>query len=220
MSIPRLFHLAAGLYLVLAGSQAFAQSAAVDCEVAKNATRPVELSYHLANGAKVVLQSYRQPSNDYITWMRVEAASGTTFVTRFNYVGGITTESQETTTLVGKRKATARKFNVEGYPKNFDRRSDIQYKMTLTSTYADGTSDESAVANLYKFKSEDKIVISACVLRVVYGETQSIDPRTGKAGGRVFQLYFPELKITAADSKEPVVIDDLKTSFAPIVSLP
>src|SRR5262249_27156232 len=104
-------------------------------------------------------------------------------------------------------------------PKNFDRRSDIQYKMTSTGSYADGTSDDSSVINSYKFKSEDKITIGACVLKVVYGETESMDPRTGKTGGRVFQLYFPELKLTAADSKEPVIIDDLKTSFAPIAPL-
>jgi hypothetical protein len=218
MSISKILRLAACLYLVLAGSQVSAQSTTVDCESAKNTTTPVELSYHLANGTKVVLQSYRQPSNDYIIWMRAEAANAI-FVTRFNYVGGILTESRETATLAGKRKATARKFNIEGYPKNFDRHSDIQYKMTLTATYADGTSDESSITNSYKFKSEDKITIGACVLRIVYGETESMDPQTGKTGGRLFQLYLPELKLTAGDSKEPVVIDDLSTSFAPITSL-
>jgi hypothetical protein len=219
MSIPKLLRLAAGLCLVLPGSHASAQSAAVDCESAKNTTRPVELRYHLANGTKVVLQSYRQPSNDYIIWMRAEVPNAT-FVTKFNYAGGILTESKETTTLEGKRKATARKFNIEGYPKNFDRRSDIQYKMTSTSTYADGSSDESAITNSYKFKSEDRITLGSCVLRVVYGATESMDPKTGKTGGRLFQLYFPELKLTAGDSKEPVVIEELKTSFAPITPLP
>ena len=219
MSIPKLLCLAAGLYLVLVAPGASAQSANVDCESAQNTARPVELSYHSANGTKVTLQSYRQPSNDYIIWMRQEAENAT-FVTKLNYVGGILTESQQTTTLTGKRKAAALKFKVEGYPKNFDRRSDIRYKMTSPVSYADGTSDDSSVINSYKFKSEDKITIGACVLKVVYGETESMDPKTGKTGGRLFQLYFPELKLTAGDSKEPVVIDDLKTSFAPIAPLP
>jgi hypothetical protein len=215
MSIPKLLHLAVGLCLVLAGSSA--QSAAVDCEGAKNTTRPVELSYHQAHG-KIILQAYRQPSHDYIVWMRLEAPNAT-FVTKFHYVEGILTESQETATLEGKRKATARKYNIEGYPKNFDRRSGIQYKIRTTATYADGTSDESSMTSSYKFKSEDKITIGSCVLRVVYGETESMDPKTGKTVGPFFQLYFPELKLTAGDTSKEPVINDLKTSFAPIAPL-
>src|SRR6516165_1569073 len=143
MAIPRLPRLGVYLSLVLAGAQASAQSADVDCDGAKNTTMPVELSYHRPNGTKVVLQSYRQPSNDYVIWMRAETRNAT-FVTKFNLVGGIPTESHETTTFDDKRKAIARTFNIEGYPMNFDRRSDVQYKMTLTATYADGTSDETS----------------------------------------------------------------------------
>jgi hypothetical protein len=219
MSISKLLRFTVSLCGMLAGSHASAQSAAADCEAAKNTTMPVELSYHLANGAKAVLQSYRQPSDENIVWMRVEAPN-LTFVTQFKYVGGVLTESHETTTLAGKRKATARKFEIEGYPKNFDRRSDIQYKITLTATYADGTSEESSGTNSYKFKSEDKITIGSCAIKVVYGETESTDPKTGKTGVRLFQVYFPELKMTVIDTLKEPVIDELKTNFAPITPVP
>jgi hypothetical protein len=206
------------LCVVPAGSGASAQSAAVDCESIKNTTKPVELSYHLGNGVKVILQSYRQASNDYVVWMRTETPNATS-VTKSNYVAGVLSESQETTTLQGKRKATVRKFNIEGYPRDFDRRSDIQYKMTMTAAYADGTSDETSVTNSYRFASEGKITYGSCALRVVYGETESTDPKTGKAGARLFQLYLPELKLTLGDPSKQPALDDLRTHFEPLTPI-
>jgi hypothetical protein len=99
---------------------------------------------------------------------------------------------------------------------NFDRRSDVQYKMTLTATYADGTSDETSTTNSYKFTSEGTIEIGSCTLRVVHGVTESIDPETGKRGDRSFYNYFPELKVTVVNG----ILDELKTSFAPMTPLP
>ena len=209
------YHLAACLYLILPGTQAHAQSAALDCNVVGN-TMPVELSYRF-EGNKAVFQSYRGQPGDYVRWTRLEMANNI-YVIRANFVAGKPTDSLETTTLPGKLKSTAGKFTVEGMPDNFDRRSDLRYTIRNTATYADGTTSETVVTASYVFKSEEKITVNGCVISVIHGENDSLNSRTGKSFHN-FELFFPELKLGATGLQEPV-IDDLKTTFEPITPIP
>ena len=209
-------HLVACLYLILLGTQAHAQSAALDCDIVKN-TKPVELSYHFANGTKVIIQSYRTKADDYVTWSRTETAK-VTMVMKMSYVAGIPSESQETYTSPGQARSTTRKFSTEGIPKNFDRRSDLKYTMKVTSAFSDANPVEFVNTSSYAFKSEEKITVSGCVIDVIHGETENVDPKTGKAT-HVPQRFFPELKLSAPDSQD-VVIDAFKTTFEPISPTP
>ncbi len=221
MASPVLPLLGACVAFVVLGSQAHAQSAAavLDCDAAKNAKAPVELSFHLADGTRVTSQMHREnaAAADFVYWSRVEFGTST-FVTKYSFVGGLPTESQESSTLSGKLKSTTRKFSFEGLSGDFDRRSDIQYKLTITAAYADGTTAETSVTNSYQFKSEDTVTVGSCVLDAIHGATNILEPRTGKSTSG-FQIYFPELKLAVLDREREPAIDGLKTTFTPITPI-
>jgi hypothetical protein len=218
MASLRCLRLAVGcLAAVLSLSPALAQSSADDCSAVKTTMAPVELSYHVPNHARVTLQSYRDRSGDYVTWNRTEDGTLVSVI-RFTFVQGIGTETRETSTRHGKLKAITRKFSVEGLPKNFDRRSNVRYKSTVVSTYADGSTDETSSMVSYRFKSEEKMMIGSCELDIIRGESVVSLGMTGRTS-RSNLLYFPELKLTVGTSGHDPIIDHVKTTFTPIMLL-
>ena len=69
--------------------------------------------------------------------------------------------------------------NIRLIPKNFDRRSDVTYKMHAVITTGDGTTEEKTSTISYKFKSEETIAVGSCVLQAIHGETDATnDPQT------------------------------------------
>jgi hypothetical protein len=202
---------------VLSRSPALAQSSADDCSAVKTTMAPVELSYHVPNHAKVTLQSHRDKSGDYVTWNRTEDGTLVSVI-KFTFVQGIGTETRETSTRHGKLKAITRKFSVEGLPRNFDRRSNVQYRSTVVSTYADGSTDETTSMVSYKFKSEETMAIGSCVLDIIRGESIASLGMTGRTS-RSSLLFFPELKLTVGTSGHDPIIDHVKTTFTPITLL-
>lgn len=219
-TFPRL---CAGLYLVLVSYQARAQPSAIDCDAVKKAAIPVELSYHLDNGSqdlfqsyRALLQSYRDLSGDGVVWERVEAGR-IVLVTKFTFAEGFQSERQAWTTVPGKSGSRTIKVDFEGLPKNFDRRSNIQFKEKKVTTSADGKAEEGMTINSYTFKSEDNIAVGSCVFDVVRGELESAPyPKTDKPPVHLLLLYFPELRLTVTGYGGEPVFDDLKTTFAPI----
>jgi len=178
---------------------------------------PVELAYHSQNGARTIVQAYRDKSGDYVVWTRQTPpsthANPPVFVTKATYVDGALASAELSTTYAGKYSHRTAKYTPEGLPKNFDRRSDVTYKMHAVITPGDDTTDEKTSTISYKFKSEETTAVGSCVLQVIHGEIRTNDvARTSHK----FQLYFPELQISAAAVDAEPVVDSLSTVFSEI----
>lgn len=203
--------------LAFAGSAAAQSSPAVDCDAIKNSTVPVELAYHAQDGTKTVVQTYRDKPGDYVLWTRqLPPSTGSkqpVLVTKANYVDGLVASAELSTNYAGKFSYRTAKYTPEGFPRNFDRRSDLTYKVRTVTTAADDSTEDRTSTVLYKFKSEETATVGSCVLQIIHGETDiTTDARTRHS----FVLYFPDLKISAfAPDAEPVV-DGLSTVLSEI----
>jgi hypothetical protein len=200
-------------------SSASAQSPpSVDCNAVKNSMVPFELAYHSQSGTRTVVQAYRDQSGEHVVWSRQISLSThpnpPVFVTKATYLDGVVASAELSTTYAGKYSHRTAKYTPDGLPKNFDRRSDVTFKMHAAITPGDDTTEEKTSTISYKFKSEETTAVGACVLQVIHGE---IDTTNDAARARhTFQLYFPELQISAtADDAEPIV-DSLSTVFSGI----
>jgi hypothetical protein len=203
--------------LVFAGS-ASAQPPPVDCNAIKNSTVPVELAYHSQDGTRTVVQAYRDKSGDDVVWTsRIPPSTRPAppvFVTKATYVDGLPASAELSTTYVGKYSYRTGKYTPDGLPRNFDRRSNVTYKMQAVITPRDDATEERTSTVTYKFKSEETSTVGSCVLQVIHGEADT----TGGAGRtrHAFQLYFPELKISATDVDAEPIVDSLSTVFSEI----
>jgi hypothetical protein len=207
------------IWLLVFASSASAQSpASVDCNAVKNSMVPVELAYHGQDGTRTVVQAYRDKSGDYVVWSRQTPPSThpnpPVFVTKATYLDGALASAELTTTYVGKYSHRTAKYTPDGLPKNFDRRSDVTYKMHAVTTDGDGTTEDKSSTISYKFKSEETTAVGSCVLQVIHGETDATNnaARTNHA----FQLYFPELQISATAVDAEPIVDSLSTVFSEI----
>jgi hypothetical protein len=205
--------------LLLASATASAQSApSIDCEAAKNSFVPVELAYHGQNGTRTVVQAYRDKSGDYVVWSRQTPPSThpnpPVYVTKATFVDGALASAELSTTWIGKYSHRTAKYTPEGLPKNFDRRSDVTYKMHTVTTDGDGATEEITSTIAYKFKSEETITVGSCVLQAIHGEIDATNDavRTHHS----FQVYFPELKILATAADAEPIVDGLNTVFSEI----
>jgi hypothetical protein len=205
--------------LLLFASSASAQSPpSVDCNALRNSTVPVELAYHGQDGTKTVAQAYRDKSGDYVVWSRQTLPSTRpnpfVFVTKASYVDGTLASAELSTTFVGKYSHRTVKYTSDGFPKNFDRRSDVTYKVHATITTADDTTEEKTGTISYKFKSEEITTVGSCPLQVIHGEIDTIDDAARTR--HKFQVYFPELKISATAADAEPIVDGLSTVFSEI----
>ena len=205
------------LWLLVLASSASAQSPQpVDCDAVKNSTVPVELTYHGQGGGKTIVQATRDKSG--VTWIRQEPPSThpkpTVFVTKTTHINGAIAATDISTSFAGKYSHISTIYTLDGFPDNFDRRSDVTYKTHAVATYGDNTTDEKTTTVVYKFKSEEKATVGSCVLQVVHGETDTAND-AGRAS-HSFQLYFPELRISAADRDAEPIVDGVSTIFSDI----
>jgi hypothetical protein len=179
---------------------------------------PVELAYHGQDGTRTVVQAYRDKSGDHVVWSREMPPSTQSkqpvFVTKATYVDGSPASAEFSTNYVGKYSHRTGKYTPDGLPKNFDRRSDLTYRMHAITTDGDGTTEERTSTISYKFKSEGTIAVGSCVLQAIHGESDT----TNDAGRRShrFQVYFPELKIIATAADAEPIVDSLSTVFSEI----
>jgi hypothetical protein len=204
--------------LLLLASSASAQSPpAVDCDAIKNSTVPVELAYHGQDGTRTVVQVYRDKPGDYVVWTRQTPPSThpnpPVFVTKATYVDGAVASAELTTTYVGKYSHRTAKYTPDGLPRNFDRRSDVTYQMRTVTTAADDTTEDKTSTVSYKFRSEETTTVGSCVLQVIHGETDVTNDARARHG---FQLYFPELRISATATDAEPIVDGLSTVFSEI----
>lgn len=205
--------------LLLFASSASAQSpASVDCDAVKNSMVPVELAYHGQDGTRTVVQAYRDKSGDYVVWSRQMPPSTQpkqpVFVTKANYVDGAPASAEMSTTYVGQYSYRTVKYAPDGLPRYFDRRSDLTYSMHSVTTDGDGTTEERTSTISYKFKSEGTTAVGSCVLQAIHGE---IDATNDAARTRhTFQVYFPELQISATAVDAEPIVDSLSTVFSEI----
>src|SRR4051812_18307066 len=106
---------------------------AVDCDAVRNSTIPVELAYHDQDGTKTVVQVYRDKSGNHVVWNRQLPPSTQSrqpvLVTKAIYVDGLPSAAEMSTTYAGKYSHRTGKYVTEGLPNNFDRRSDLTYRM-------------------------------------------------------------------------------------------
>jgi hypothetical protein len=207
--------------LVIASSASAQSPPAVDCDAVKNSTIPVELAYHAQDGTTTAVQSYRDKPGDYVVWSRQTPPSSgpkpTIFVAKATYVDGAIASGELWTTYAGKYSHRTAAYVADGLPKNFDRRSDLTYKMRAVATDGDGTTEEKISTHSYKFRSEETIAVGPCVLKVIHGETDT----TGEAGRtrHAFQLYFPELKILAWAADAEPIMNGISTVFSGITAV-
>jgi hypothetical protein len=179
---------------------------------------PVELAYHGQDGTRTVVQASRNKSGDDVVWSRQMPPSTQSkqpvFVTKATFVDGLPFAAEMSTTYVGKYSHRTGKYTPDGLPKNFDRRSDLTYRMHAVTTDGDGTTEERTSTISYKFKSEGTTAVGSCVLQAIHGESDT----TNDAGRRShrFQLYFPELKILATAVDAEPIVDSLSTVFSEI----
>ena len=211
--------LSISLLLLASSTSAQAQSPpSVDCDAVKNSTVPVELAYHGQDGTRTVVQSYRDRSGDGVVWSRELPPSTQSkqpvFVTRATFADGLPATAEMSTTYVGKLSYRTGKYTPDGLPKNFDRRSDLTYRMHAVTTDGDGTTEERTGTSSYKFKSEGTITVGSCVLQAIHGESD-ITNNAGRRSHR-FQIYFPELKISASATDAEPIADSLSTVFSEI----
>lgn len=205
--------------LLLIATSASAQSPpAVDCDAVRNSVAPVELAYHAQDGTRTVVQTYRDKAGDGVVWTRELPPSTQSkqpvFVTKATYSDGLPASAEMSTTYVGKLSFRTGKYTPDGLPKNFDRRSDLSYKMHAVATDGDGATEQRTGTTSYKFKSEGTIAVGSCVLQVIHGEAD-ITNNAGRRSHR-FQLYFPELKIIASALDAEPVVDSLSTVLSEI----
>ena len=205
--------------LLLFASSASAQSApALDCDAIKNSTVPVQLAYHGQDGTRKVVQAYRDTSGGNVAWIREIPPSTRpnppVFVSKAIYVDGALASSEWWTTYVGKYSHRTAKYAADGLPRNFDRRSDVTYTMRVLTTDGENTTEEKTSTTSYRFRSEGTTAVGSCVLRVIRGESEN----TNDAGRtrRTFQLYFPELQISATTTDAEPIVDGLSTVLSEI----
>jgi hypothetical protein len=207
------------ILLLMFASSASAQSPSpVDCDAVKNSTVPVELAYHGPDGTKTVVQAHRDKPGDYFIWIRQTQPSThpnpPVFVTKAIYVDGAPASAELSTTYVGKYSHRTAKYRPDGLPRNFDRRSDVTYKMHAVARSGDGTTEENTSTISYKFKSEGTTTVGSCVLQVIHGETDTTNDAARTRHS--FQLYFPELRISATAVDAEPIVDSLSTVFSEI----
>jgi hypothetical protein len=204
--------------LVFASSASAQSSSSVDCNAIKNSIVPVELAYHSQDGTRTVVQAYRDKSGDYVVWSRQTLPSThpnpPVFVTKATYVDGAIASAEFSTTYVGKYSHRTAKYTPDGLPKNFDHRSDVTYKMHAVITSGDDTTEERTSTISYKFKSEETTAVGPCVLQVIHGESDTTND-AARTRHR-YQLYFPELRISATEVDAEPIMDSLSTVFSEI----
>lgn len=205
--------------LLLIATSASAQSpTSIDCDAVKNSVAPVELAYHGQDDTRTVVQAYRDKSGDHVVWSREMPPSTQSkqpvFVTKATYTDGLPAAAELSTTYVGKLSLRTGKYMPDGLPKNFDRRSDLTYRMHSVTTDGDGVTEERTSTTSYKFKSEGTVAVGSCVLQAIHGESD-ITNDAGRRSHR-FLVYFPELKISASAVDTEPVVDSLSTVFSEI----
>src|ERR1700722_15721938 len=124
---------------------------------------------------------------------------------------GAITSAQLSTTYAGKHSHRTAKYTPDGFPKNFDRRSDVTYKMHAVITPGDDTTEEKTSTISYKFKSEETTAVGSCVLQVIHGKSDATNDAARTS--HTFQLYFPELRISATAVDAEPIVDSLSTVF-------
>ena len=179
---------------------------------------PVELAYHGQDGTRTVVQTYRNKSGDYVVWSREMPPSThpkqPVFVTKATYVDGAIASAQLSTTYAGKHSHRTAKYTPDGFPENFDRRSDVTYKMHAVITPGDDTTEEKTSTISYKFKSEETTAVGSYVLQVIHGESDASNDAARTS--HTFQLNFPELRISATAVDAEPIVDSLSTVFSEI----
>ena len=205
-------------FLVFMSSASAQSPPSVDCNAVKNSMVPFELAYHSQSGTKTVVQTYRDKSGEHVVWSRQTPRSThpnpPVFVTKATYVDGALASGEMSTTYIGKYSHRTAKYAPDGLPRNFDRRSDVTYRMHTLTTPGDDTTEEKTSTISYKFKSEETTAVGSCVLQVIHGE---IDATNDAAPTRhTFQVYFPELQISATAVDAEPIVDSLSTVFSEI----
>jgi len=196
-------------------SSAAAGAESLDCDAIETTMVPVELTYHDGDGPSVA-QVYRDPSGNSVVWIKIMNGK---FVARGNFTDGILATAETSSIYPGKHKSSKVKYNVEGMPKRFDRRSDLKYVITHSSVYGDGSTDVSSTTYDYKFKSAGREAVGPCMLDVVRGEDDRASEKTGKTS-HSYTLYFPQLMAVITSHTAAPVIDDIKIKFEPMALIP
>ena len=207
--------------LLFAGFASAQSPPAVDCDAIKNSLVPIELAYHSDKGGNTIVQGHRVQSGDYVVWSRQAPPSTSpnppVFITKATYVDGVIASGEMWTTFVGKFSHRTATYTPDGLPENFDRRSDLTYTMHTSSTAGDNTFEDMTSTISYTFKSEGTAEVGSCVLQVIHGEIDAHN-EAGRAT-HTFQLYFPELKLSASAAGAEPVVDGLSTAFSEIKPL-
>jgi len=89
--------------------------------------------------------------------------------------------------------------------------------MHAVTTDGDGTTEEKNSTISYKFKSEGTATVGSCVLQAIHGEIDTTSDTGRKSHS--FQVYFPELKISATAVDAEPIVDSLSTVFSEIKPL-
>jgi hypothetical protein len=86
--------------------------------------------------------------------------------------------------------------------------------MHAVITSGDDTTEERTSTISYKFKSEETTAVGPCVLQMIHGESDTTND-AARTRHR-YQLYFPELRISATEVDAEPIVDSLSTVFSEI----
>jgi hypothetical protein len=86
--------------------------------------------------------------------------------------------------------------------------------MHAVTTDGDDTTEEKTSTISYKFKSEETTAVGSCDLKVIHGEIDATNDAAGTS--HTFQVYFPELQISATAVDAEPIVDSLSTVFSEI----
>lgn len=196
-------------------TSAAAAAEPVDCNAIETTMAPVELTYHDGDNSSVA-QVYRDQSGNSVVWIKTLNGK---LVAKGDFTAGVLASAETTSAFAGKLKSSKVKYNVEGMPRLFDRRSDLKYNITHSSVYGDGSTGVSTTFYNYKFKSAGKEAVGPCILDVVRGESDAASEKTGKTS-HSYTVYFPQLMAQITGKTAEPVIDDIKTKFDPMTPIP
>ena len=199
--------------LWLAAASGAQAGAPVDCDAVKTTPIPAELTFHTRDTV-FTIQAFRGAAGKDVIWTKQE----TPVETRINKtlaIDGRISANELRATMSGKRTAIKFKYDFEGMPKNFDRRTNIDFKV-LSVASDDGSTNENLVVSSYKFKSESPVTVGFCVLSIVRGDLASTSGKTDNALHHIALIYLPELRVVASSLDAEIVFDDIKTAFTPL----
>lgn len=198
--------------LVLSGVPTVVLAQPMDCGKVKSTTVPVELVVRF-DRFEQAYQVYREAGKKSVLWARQTTPHGVN-ISKAEIINGFGIASSLTSSVDKVPDHESQRTYSGIAIEDDDHRHSVSYKVSWTFKYRNGTTRQSEQGIDYTFVSAGETTIGSCALAVYRGEIKFTDVRSGQTD-RMFNLYFPELRLSVTSlTPEPVFVS-LSTSFEP-----